>query len=320
MAVAALVLGLIGLLAGIIPLLFFVAIPCGVLALVFGFVGRRRAVDQQAPGKGMATSGLVMGVLAVGLGVLGVVIIGSAVDKIGETIDSVLSTLPASLPESSTPETAPAPVGDSTVPSVSATEAVAPAKLTVESGFTPNPDRSVVSAGALVTNSGGRTACGVEVQFSLLNSAGVPVDTDTSTIPIIPAGKTVSVSPLQIGFQVPDPSQLQVSVLKTDNEIDTNSLEDCDGFYLEKGIEVAVLNPTLQRDFGSAVVGQLSNPSDETATLTQIACVFRLGGKIVGGGSSVSPDPIAPKGTIAFRIGLLSYTGEADEVLCSAMA
>src|SRR5436305_5330947 len=40
LAVAALVLGIIGVVVGLIPLFFFIALPLGVLAFVFGLIGR----------------------------------------------------------------------------------------------------------------------------------------------------------------------------------------------------------------------------------------------------------------------------------------
>lgn len=319
MAVASLVLGLIGLLAGLVPLLFFIAFPCGVLAVVFGFVGRRNAVRRPTTGKGMAIAGLVMGVLGLVLGVVGLVVLNKAVDEIGETLDTItLETIaPVSSADPTTPETEPDVV--ESVP-VETTTPDAAADLVVESGFSRNVERGVVSAGALVTNRGGRTACGVEVQFSLLDSAGAPVDTDTSTIPIIAPGQTLSVAPLQIGYQVADPARLEVTVVGIEDQIDSAVLADCGGFYLEKGIKIEVLNPVLNRDFGVSIDGQLSNPSDQPIDSTFIDCVFRLGGEIVGGETSMSLDPIVAGGTIAFSIGFISYEGEADEIICTALA
>jgi hypothetical protein len=71
LAVAALVLGIVGAVFGLIPLTpFFIAGVCGVLAVVFGIVGMRKA--KGAPHKGMALAGFILGVLVIGLGVWGV--------------------------------------------------------------------------------------------------------------------------------------------------------------------------------------------------------------------------------------------------------
>lgn len=42
MAEAALVLGVVGAVVGLIPILGLIALPLGVLAVIFGFIGRRR--------------------------------------------------------------------------------------------------------------------------------------------------------------------------------------------------------------------------------------------------------------------------------------
>jgi len=58
MGVASLVLGIVGLLIAIIPFLGSYAIPVTALALILGFIGRRKAT-----GKGLATAGLVLGLV-----------------------------------------------------------------------------------------------------------------------------------------------------------------------------------------------------------------------------------------------------------------
>ena len=80
LAVAALVLGIIGVLFGLIPLTFFMAWVLGVLALIFGLVGRGKARARRT----MATWGAVLGAVAIALGVLGVIIIDDAVDELDE--------------------------------------------------------------------------------------------------------------------------------------------------------------------------------------------------------------------------------------------
>lgn len=78
MAVAALVCGITGVVLGLIPLFFVAAWALGVLAWVFGVVGRRRAPARG--GRTMATWGVVLGVLAIVFGIIGVVIVGDAFD------------------------------------------------------------------------------------------------------------------------------------------------------------------------------------------------------------------------------------------------
>jgi uncharacterized protein DUF4190 len=59
-AVASLVLGLVG---------FLIPIVCSVLAIVFGAVGINNANARGAPGKGMAIAGLVLGIVGVLVGI-----------------------------------------------------------------------------------------------------------------------------------------------------------------------------------------------------------------------------------------------------------
>ncbi len=62
MGVAALVLGIVGLIVAIIPFLGMYALPLTLLALIFGGLGMRKAP------KGLATAGLVLGLIGSCLG------------------------------------------------------------------------------------------------------------------------------------------------------------------------------------------------------------------------------------------------------------
>jgi hypothetical protein len=69
-AVAALVCGLVGVLFSIIPLMFVIGMPLGLLAVVFGAVGfRRTSVNPMIPHRGMAVWGIILGLIAFGIGV-----------------------------------------------------------------------------------------------------------------------------------------------------------------------------------------------------------------------------------------------------------
>lgn len=76
-AVAALTLGIVGTVFGLIPILFIIAIPCGILAIVFGVKARRAA---------MGKWGLGLGICAVLLGCAGVVIVGDAVEELDSSL------------------------------------------------------------------------------------------------------------------------------------------------------------------------------------------------------------------------------------------
>jgi len=62
MGVAALVLGIVGTLIALIPVLGMYAIPLTALALIFGLVGMRK------PKKGLAIAGLTLGLVGTGIG------------------------------------------------------------------------------------------------------------------------------------------------------------------------------------------------------------------------------------------------------------
>jgi uncharacterized membrane protein len=87
LAVAALVLGIVGAVFGLIPLTFFIAFICGVLAVIFGFVGLGKA-RRGAEHKGMAIAGLVLGFVALVLGIVGVVIVNDTANEIDKILNS----------------------------------------------------------------------------------------------------------------------------------------------------------------------------------------------------------------------------------------
>lgn len=61
MSIAAMVLGII---AAVLFCFVYISIPCAILAIIFGFIGRGKG------GKGMATAGIVLGIVAIALYVL----------------------------------------------------------------------------------------------------------------------------------------------------------------------------------------------------------------------------------------------------------
>ena len=69
LGVAGMVCGIIGLVFGFIPLFgIFFAVPLGILGVVFGAVGLRRAKRGEANNRGVAIAGLVTGILALVIG------------------------------------------------------------------------------------------------------------------------------------------------------------------------------------------------------------------------------------------------------------
>jgi hypothetical protein len=85
-AVAAITLGVVGAVIGLVPILGLFAIPMGILAFIFGLVGVRRAKRVQAP-KALARAGWILGVVAVGFGVLGAAIVDQAIDDLDDCFE-----------------------------------------------------------------------------------------------------------------------------------------------------------------------------------------------------------------------------------------
>ncbi|BDM66758.1 hypothetical protein HEK616_02450 [Streptomyces nigrescens] len=81
LGIAALILGIIGALSGIPMILFWLAGPLGILALIFGLVGMSRAKKGQATNKGVAITGTILGALSIILAVVGVIVTLMAVNK-----------------------------------------------------------------------------------------------------------------------------------------------------------------------------------------------------------------------------------------------
>ena len=72
MATTSVVLGIVGVGFGLIPVMALVAFLFAGLAIIFGVLGRWRGSDR---GRRRAMWGLVLGIIAVGLGILGLVIV-----------------------------------------------------------------------------------------------------------------------------------------------------------------------------------------------------------------------------------------------------
>lgn len=83
-AITALVCGIVG----IVLVIFFVGWILGIIAIVFGVLGRKRADSASSGGrKGMATAGLVLGIIAVALSILYIVLIVAVLDTTFSTWD-----------------------------------------------------------------------------------------------------------------------------------------------------------------------------------------------------------------------------------------
>lgn len=75
LAVASLVLGIVGAILALIPLGAPIGLMFGVLAVIFGFLGRTRSRSAGAPYGRAATAGLSLGVLAVAVAIVIIILV-----------------------------------------------------------------------------------------------------------------------------------------------------------------------------------------------------------------------------------------------------
>jgi hypothetical protein len=73
-AVASLVLGIVGV---VLTITFVAGLICDVLAIVFGALGRTKAREGSAGNASLATAGMILGLVGLGLLLLLVVLIGA---------------------------------------------------------------------------------------------------------------------------------------------------------------------------------------------------------------------------------------------------
>lgn len=78
---AALTLGIIGVVLAFIPVIGWSGIILGILATVFGAIGRGRVKRGKADNGGMALTGIITGPLAIVISVLMTVLVFAAVDE-----------------------------------------------------------------------------------------------------------------------------------------------------------------------------------------------------------------------------------------------
>ena len=77
-------LSIASMVLGIVSLVFFciiyLSIPCAILALIFGFVGNKKG------GKGMAITGIILGIIALGLDVLAIAGIATLISTVTTSV------------------------------------------------------------------------------------------------------------------------------------------------------------------------------------------------------------------------------------------
>ena len=95
LGIAALCCGLVGLLIGLVPILFLASGTLGILAIVFAVIGMRRAQHGEASNRSMAIVGLGAGVGASILAITGIVIVFSGLNTLSHDLNYAASSTTA---------------------------------------------------------------------------------------------------------------------------------------------------------------------------------------------------------------------------------
>jgi len=88
-SIAALVCGIVGVVFGLIPILFVFSMSLGLVAIVLGFIARSHRRHYQGLKRTMSTWALVLGAIALLLSVAGIVIVNSAFNEVDEDFNCI---------------------------------------------------------------------------------------------------------------------------------------------------------------------------------------------------------------------------------------
>ncbi len=73
LSVTALVMGILGIIGGFIPVVCYFTTLCAILGLIFGVIGRKKSKLIYGKASGIATAGLVLGIIGVAFAVIGLI-------------------------------------------------------------------------------------------------------------------------------------------------------------------------------------------------------------------------------------------------------
>ncbi|MEQ1701534.1 MAG: FxLYD domain-containing protein, partial [Ilumatobacteraceae bacterium] len=173
------------------------------------------------------------------------------------------------------------------------------------------------SAGALITNTATIAACGVKVDFAILDAAGVALDTKSEELHMIAPGAALALSTSGLGGGRPDePASFTATIVGIDS---FDAAGVCaDSFTTSQGFGLETADVALDEEYLS---GNVTNPSDDIAEKASIDCVLRDdAGAIVGGDSGSVRGTIAPRGDSDFKIRMLWTPPTATAAECTASA
>lgn len=192
--------------------------------------------------------------------------------------------------------------------------------LAIESGYSTGVSglgTRYTSAGAVVTNTATIAACGVKVEFSILDAAGTSLDTKSEELHMVAPGAALALSTSGLGGGRPDePASFTATIVGFDS---FDAAGVCaDSFTTSQGFALETADVAVDEEYLS---GNVSNPSDDIAERASIECVLRdADGAIVGGDSGSVRGTIAPRGDADFKIRMLWTPPTATTAECTAAA
>ena len=102
LGITALCLGIVGVLFGLVPFTGFVAFALGAVGVILGLVGFSRARKRVATNLKTAIAGAVLSVIAIALGIWGMVIVFSGLNQLSQDLNNLPSASAPALPGSAT--------------------------------------------------------------------------------------------------------------------------------------------------------------------------------------------------------------------------
>ena len=73
LSIAALVLGILGIVGGWIPIVTYFTFVCAILGIIFGVKGRKKSEAIYGKPSGLATAGFILGIIGTACGVIGLI-------------------------------------------------------------------------------------------------------------------------------------------------------------------------------------------------------------------------------------------------------
>ena len=191
--------------------------------------------------------------------------------------------------------------------------------ITTESGYASGVSSlgtRFTSAGAVVTNTSTQLACGVKVEFALLDAAGTLIDTKSETVPFIAAGLAANIAPSGLGGgSETEPGALEVAI----TEVRSFTTEATCDPSLVQGLTLETADVTV--DELTYIRGQVTNGTDTAAEKTLVDCVLRdAAGAIVGGDKTIVRDAIDAGASAEFKVRMLWAPDTAATAECTAIA